>query len=117
MTISAVNASYLGAAPVAGGSTTLAFGGTSNLELSYIGQATVVLDGSAFSGQLNYIDGTNALAFTPRAVLASRIGGNAANTVQVYQVDDNGDGISANVRFSAAGSVNNTVKIVFMVMK
>ena len=117
MSIPAQNASYLGSAPVAGGSTTLAFGGRSMAELAYIGTATFTLDGSLFAGALNYLDGTNALGFTPSGVLATRIGGNAANTVQVYQVDDNGDGISANVRFAAAGSSGNTVKIAFVVLK
>jgi len=118
MAIPAQNISYNGQGPVAGGSATLAFGGSSVAEVAYVGTATFTLDGSLTAATLNYIDGTNALPFTPSGILATRIGGTAAQTVTVTSVVDAADGgKTATVNFGAAGSNGNTVKIAFMVLK
>lgn len=118
MAITAQNASYLGSAPVAGGSTTVAFGGSSMLELAYIGKATFTGDGATTTATLNYLDGTNTLFFTPSAVFAVRSGGSAASTISVASVADNADsGKTAAVNFSAAPANAATVTVVFFIMK
>lgn len=113
MSISATTA-YSGAAPIAGGSATLAFGGSSMLEVSYIGTVTFVLDGSATQATINFIDGTNALPFTPAAILYSRNGGNATVTVvNVVSITN----ATAVVNFSGAGSVNQVAAFAMQVLK
>ena len=62
------NATYLSSGPT-GTLQQLARGGTSDLELAYIGTASWVGNGSAVTATLNYIDGTAALPFTPAAIL------------------------------------------------
>ena len=118
MAITAQNLAYQGAAPVAGGSTTLAFGGSSMAELSYIGTATFTGDGSLTAATLNYLDGTNTLSFTPSAALGFRIGGTATSTISLVSVVDAADGgKTATVNFSAAPANAATVKIAVMVLK
>ena len=123
MSIPAQNVSYLGQGPVAGGSQILAFGGQSVSELSYIGTATFVLDGSASAATLNYTDGVNVLPWVPSAVLIQRIGGNAANTITCYAnvATTNVAGTlvsnNATVNFSATGSNTNTYIIAAFILK
>jgi len=116
MAITAVNATWQGAPPVAGGSTTLALGGTSCQELAYIGTGTSVLDGSLTSFVVNFLDGTNTLSFIPSAVMVTRTGGNVAATVAV-----SGASTINNAAFTCsttgAGSNGNTISYVFFVLK
>lgn len=116
MSITAVNATYLGSGPIAGGSGILAFGGSSNQELSYIGTATIVLDGSAVIGVLNFLDGTNALPFTPTGIIATRIGGNVTNSVVVTMAKPLNN-VAAEIHFSAAGSNANTLQVAYIILK
>lgn len=116
MTISAVNATWQGAAPVAGGSTTLGLGGTSCQELAYIGTGTSVLDGSLTSAVVNFLDGTNTLSFTPSAVLVTRTGGNATATVAVSGASTINN-VGFTVSFTAADSNGKTIQYVFFALK
>lgn len=109
--------SYLTGTPVAGGSTVLAFGGSSCQELSYVGTASFVGDGSNTASTINYIDGTNALSFTPSAVMAVRVGGNAAASIVAYAADNADNGKTATITFSAAPANNATVKYAVFVLK
>ena len=115
MSIPAQNVSYLTSAPVAAGSGILAFGGSSIVELSYIGTATFVLDSSAVAGVLNFIDGSNALPWTPSACFVQRIGGNAANTVTCYANVANN--VAATVNFSGADSNTHTYIVAAFILK
>lgn len=117
MAITAQNASYRGQGPVGGGSTILAFGGSSMQELAYIGTATFTGDGATSTATLNYIDGTNTLSFTPTAVLAQRIGGTAAATITCYATDNADSGKTATVTFSAAPANGATYIVAFFVLK
>lgn len=118
MAITAQSLSYQGAAPVAGGSTTLAFGGSSNQELSYIGVATFTLDGAATSATLNFIDGTASLGFTPTAVLLNVCGGTQGAAAYIGAIADTpANGVSTVVRFSGAGTNTNTLKVAVFVLK
>ena len=117
MAITAQNATYQGQGPVAGGSTTLAFGGSSVQELSYIGSATFTGDGATTTATLNYIDGTNALGFVPSMIIGARVGGAATATISVVSIVDNADGgKTATVQFSSAPNAA-TYKVGFIVMK
>lgn len=85
MAITTANATYIGTGPSVD-QQALAFGGTSVQEGVIIGNATVTGDGASSTFDVNYIDGTAALPFTPSAVLAFRVGGAATATISVVSV-------------------------------
>jgi hypothetical protein len=116
LAITAQNVTYLTSAPVAGGSTTLAFGGSSLLEYSYLGTVTFTGDGTLATATINYIDGTNTLAWTPSACVAVRVGGNAANTIVGY-AQDASDKKTATVFFTAAPANGATVQMAILILK
>lgn len=108
---------YSGAAPVAGGSTTLAFGGTSNLEVSYCGIVTLTLDGAATTFTFPYVEGTTALPFTPKGILFSLNGGSEGTAVIKKWVDSADGGKNSVITLSAAGTNTNTLIYSFMILK
>lgn len=116
MSVNPANLAYFGAAPVAGGSTVLAFGGSSMQELAYIGTAACIGDNSATAFFINFVDGTNALGFTPTAVVAFRSGGNATNTVAVLSTNAISN-TQCTVNFSAAPGTNATATVAVFVLK
>lgn len=116
MSVNAVNLSYFGSAPVAGGSGIVAFGGSSMLELSYIGLANCVGDNSATAFFINFLDGTNALPWTPSAVIAFRSGGNATNTITALSTNAISN-TQCTVNFSAAPGTNATATVAVIVLK
>jgi hypothetical protein len=116
MSIPTQNIAYLQQGPVASGQQ-FASSGLEQLELSFLGTVTFTLDGAATSSTLNYIDGTQALNFTPRAVLLVRIGGNGLASIVAFAVDNANGGVSAAVTFSAAGTNTNTLIYAVAVMK
>ena len=115
MSINAVNITYTTSAPVAGGSTILAFGGSSLLEFSYVGTATVTGDGSTTSATINLIDGTNVLPWVPTGLILQRTGGNAANSIVSYV--SSVTNAAATVTFSAAPGNNASVNYLVLVLK
>lgn len=117
MSIAATNVTYISsAAPVAAGSTILAFGGQSNQEFSYVGTSTITGDGATTTAVVNFIDGSNNLSFTPTAVVAFRIGGNTTATQAVAGVSTiNAQGFT--VQFSAAPGNSNTIQLVYLILK
>ena len=117
------NATYLSSGPT-GTLQQLARGGTSDLELAYIGTASWVGNGSAVTATLNYIDGTAALPFTPAAILAVRSGqnagaGNALDTAgtPVTAVDAANSNKTATVTFGTAPTNNANTGIIFMIFR
>lgn len=116
MAVNPSNAVYFGQGPVAGGSGILAFGGSSMQELSYIGTATFTGDGAATSFFLQWIDGTNALPFTPTGVIAFRTGGNTTATQSVVSVNAISN-TQCTVNFSAAPGNGNTALVAFIALK
>lgn len=119
MAITAQNVAYQGSAPVAGGSGVLAFGGSSNQELAYIGTVTFTGDGATTSAVANYLDGSNALPFTPTAVIALRApasgGDNAASSIVSYATATNN--IAATITYSAAPANGTKVTHVLLILK
>lgn len=117
MSVNPSNVAYISsAAPVPGGSGILAFGGSSNQELSYIGTAACIGDNSATAFFVQFIDGTNALPFTPTAVVAFRSGGNATNTVSVLSTNAISN-TQCTVNFSAAPGTNATATVALLILK
>ena len=117
MAASNVNLTYISAAaPVAGGSGILAFGGASLQELSYIGTATLIGDGAVTNAIVNFIDGVNALPFIPTAVMAFRTGGNATSTIAVTGTQ-NITNVNCNVQFASAPGAAAQVIVGVVVMK
>lgn len=116
MAIPTQNLAYLQNGPVASGQQ-MAPSPLEQFEVSFIGTATFTLDGALTASTLNYIDGTQALNFVPRAVCLVRIGGNALSSIVAYAVDNADGGKSAAVTFSAAGTSTNTLIYAVIVMK
>lgn len=116
MAIPAQNTTYLNAGPSATGQI-LASSSSLQQELAYIGTATFVLDGTLTSATLNFIDGTAVLPFTPSAVAAMVVGGTQPAAAFVSVSTDTVTTTGCTVRFSAAGTNANTVKIAFFILK
>lgn len=109
---------YSGATPVAGGSTVLAFGGTSMLEASYYAIVTLTLDGAATTFTFKYVsDGTTALPFTPSGFLWSKCGGSESTAAVVKIVDNADGGKNGTITLSAAGTTSNTLIYAVQILK
>lgn len=107
MSINAANVTYLGTGP-AGNNQVLAWSedrGSQAQRLS--GYVTFTGDSASSSATMNYLDGTNFLAFTPKVIMSSRVGGSATATVDVVSVVDSGStnaGKTATIQFSTSFS-------------
>src|SRR3972149_5499853 len=100
MAITAGNAVYSGQGPAKTGQivASLLSGDQSRL---LFGTATVTGDGASSVFNVNFIDGTQVLPFTPSAVICQRVGGAATNTIAVLGVE----GITATL-FTVRTSAN-----------
>lgn len=117
MAISAQNASYLTNGPASSGQQ-LAGSALAALEVAFVGTATFTGDGSTTTATLNYIDGTQALTFTPTAILCARVGGNdTGSEVVVSAVDAGNSNKTATITFSAAPGNGKTVQVAFFILK
>jgi hypothetical protein len=83
MAITAGNATYCGSGPVDPGQVLAHSGLTGALAKMLVGTATVTGDGASSTFDVNFIDGTDTLGFTPTAVLATRVGGAATSSISV----------------------------------
>lgn len=89
-----------------------AFGPGDVLEPGFVGQATFTGDGAATTTTLNFIDGTNAIPFTPTGVRISKIGGNDTNNgIPVYNSSTALNNVAVGIVFSAAPASGKTVLI------
>lgn len=95
----------------------IATGGSDQQELAYKGTVTVTLDGSATTGTVNFIDGTQTLPFTPAGVLCNTSGGTqqATTPVSVIVVAVTNTGFT--YKLSAAGTSADTLVLTFLVLK
>jgi hypothetical protein len=75
MAVPSVNATSL-VGPNLGTGGAYALGPGDAQEPAWVGQGTFTGDGSVTTSNLNFIDGTNAIPFTPTGVRVSKIGGN-----------------------------------------
>lgn len=117
MAIATVSASYVGSQAPQFTGQVLASGPGSAAEFAYIGFATFTGDAASSTATLNYIDGTQALPFTPSAIIACRVGGAATATIGVVSVVDAANANkTATVQFT--GTVNAaTITIAFIILK
>lgn len=82
MAIATGNAAYSGTAPTFTGQQIVQ--NLSSPEAQYVkGTATVTGDGASSTFDVNWIDGTNTLPFTPSGMLCTRSGGAATGTISV----------------------------------
>lgn len=117
MAITAQNLSYFGQGPVAGGSTVLGGNFSGQQNFTYVAKATLTGDGSTTTANVNWLDGTNVLSFTPTAVQVIRYGGNAANSIVMYADTENVTNILCPIIFSAAPGNNASVKVIVLAYK
>lgn len=115
MAIPAVNAVYQGQGPTESGQV-VTFGGNSQSDFAIYGTVTFVLDGTLTAGQLNWIDGTKTLSFTPSRVFVFRTGGDALKSISAVSCTSLTN-VKGDVEFSAAGSSPDTVILAFMAMR
>lgn len=81
-------------------------------EPAFVGQALFTGDGAATTTTLNFIDGTNAIPFTPTGVRISKVGGNDTNNgIPVYNSSTALNNIAVGIVFSAAPASGKTVLI------
>jgi hypothetical protein len=104
--------SIVSGGPAMGTAGGYAFGPGDVQEPAFVGQATFTGDGAAVTTTLNFIDGTNAIPFTPTGVRLSKIGGNDTNNgIPVYNSSTALNNISVGVVFTAAPASAKTVLI------
>lgn len=115
MAIPAANVSYSGTGPTASGQVLADRGDAGNFCRTLVGTATFVLDGSLTTATLNYIDGTASLGYNPAAILFCKTGGTAS--IVVNSIVDGGNGQTATVTFSGAGTNAQTVILSLMLLK
>ena len=86
MAITTANADYVGAGPAKTGQILARTLGDKEARMLF-GTATVTGDAASSVFDVNFIDGTQVLPFTPEGVLAFRIGGAATNTISVLATE------------------------------
>lgn len=81
--ITTVNAVYSGSGPAKTGQIVAQAGLAGDATRLLFGTATATGDGASAAFDVNFIDGTEVLPFTPTAVLCTRTGGAATGTISV----------------------------------
>ena len=114
MAITAGNAVYSGQGPTKTGQI-LASQLSGDESRMLVGTATITGDTSLTAFDVNFIDGTQVLPFTPSAVLCTRTGGAADNSVKVSAVETITN-TKFTVRTNAAADAA-TFTVGFIVMK
>lgn len=115
MAITSANAVYTGAGPASTGQIVAQAGIAGDASRVLFGIATVTGDAASSTFDVNFLDGTAVLPFTPSGVLCVRTGGAATNTISVLAVES-----ITTTKFSCrtSAAVNAATFIVaFMVIK
>jgi hypothetical protein len=87
-------------------------------EPAWVGIGTFTGDGAVVFSNLNFIDGTNAIPFTPTGVRVSRIGGNdTANGVPLLNTSAALNNIAVTVNWTAAVASGKTSVILLELYK
>lgn len=113
--ITTANAVYSGTGPAKSGQIVAQAGLAGDATRLLFASATVTGDGASSVFDVNFVDGTEVLPFTPTAVIAVRTGGAATNTISVLATE----AISA-TKFTVRTSANvnaATYIIGFIVVK
>jgi hypothetical protein len=101
MAITAGNAVYVGTAPTVSGQVIASTVGGPGEARTLRGSATVTGDGASSTFDVNFIDGTATLGFTPTVVICQRIGGAATSTIAVVSA-----GSITTTKFTVTTSAN-----------
>ena len=116
MAIADVNVTFTGNGPTASGQIIASNQtGPSAQDLEFTGTAT--LDGSATSFNLNWIDGSATLPFTPSGVIIGVSGGNQGAAAVVSAVAHSIDNKKCIVRLSGAGTNTKTLQVSGRILK
>lgn len=114
MAITTGTATYLGQGPTKTGQILARTLGSPDARM-LVGTASVTGDASSSTFDVNFVDGTEDIGFTPSAILCNRIGGAATATISVVSAVPV-NGVKFTVNTSAA--VNAATFIVgFVVLK
>lgn len=119
MAISAANmSSIVSGGPAMSTAGTYAFGPGDALEPSFVGQSLVTGDGANTAVNINFIDGTNAIPFTPTGVRLSKIGGNDTNNgIPTCNTGTALNNVAVTAIFSAAPANGKTVLVLVELYK
>lgn len=115
MSIPDVNMTWVGNGPTESGQVVAQRNATGKRILKGYGTAT--LDGSATTFNLNWIDGTKTLPFTPSAVMLSVSGGDQQASAYVGATVSTISTTAAVVKLSGAGTNAKTLKVVAEVIE
>lgn len=119
MAIPTVNMVWQGIGPTVTGEVLAASSVAGDMARTLVGTSTHVMDNSAVASDVNWIDGTATLPFTPSAVVVSRSGGSAALTTGVGQ-PNSVSGITATkatINWNVTGANASTVITTWIVFK
>lgn len=116
MAIPAVNVTWLGTGPTVTNEVLAQSGVAGDFARTMVGTFTQVLDGSLTGGDVNWIDGTAVLPYTPTGVLIYRIAGTGLSTIASIAANTIGATKFTHV-FSAAGTNTQTVTFLVVVFK
>ena len=125
MALTISNPTYLTAAPSKTGQV-LAPNEQSNLEVAFVGIATITLDGTITTGTINWIDGTQTIfangdaagtTTAPRYVEAAVVGGTQSATAFIQVATGAVTTTGFTFYLSTAGTATKTVVILFNVYK
>lgn len=120
MAIADVVAVYNGQGPTGSGQifASATDAGSAAQELSFSG--TAILDGAATTFNINWIDGTKTLPFTPSGVLISRAvrsTDTGLNSINVFAAGGNVTNAKMVATISAAGTSTQTISFVGKIIK
>ena len=84
-----------------------------SLEPGFVGQVTFTGDGTVSTANVNFIDGTNAIGFTPTGVRVSKIGGNdtAVNSIPLVGTFNN---IAAVINWAPAVIASGKTQVILV---
>lgn len=116
MSIPAVNITWLGTGPTVTGEVLAQASLGGDFARTLVGTFTQVLDGSLTVGNVNFIDGTASLPFTPSALVCYRTGGTGLSTIASAGAAITSAILFAHT-FSAAGTNTQTVTFTVIVFK
>lgn len=119
MAISASNmTSIVSGGPAMSTAGSYVFGPGDVLEPGFVGQSTVTGDGANTTIAVNFIDGTNAIPFTPTGVRVSKIGGNdTQNTLPVLNTNTALNNIGVSLVWATAPASGKTQIILLELYK
>lgn len=116
MAIPAVNMTWLGVGPTVTLEILAQAAASGPFAQTLVGTFTQVLDGTLLGGDVNWVDGTAVLPFTPSGIIIYRSGGSGLSTISSVAANTIGTTKFTHA-FSAAGTNAQTVTFTAIVFK